>query len=367
MLAGLVRRDSSGFMIRQGFLRAPERDELIELARNGLIAHRLARRANALVLLDGGMSCEAVAKVLFLDDDTIRGWWRRYVDKGFDGLAGFDYEGSACRLSVAEQDRLKSWITEALPHTTREVGSWIEQEFGITYQSRSGLVSLLHRLGMEHRKPQAVSRKLDETKQQAFIEAYEALLNGLPGDEAVMFADAVHPTHAVRPVGCWAPKETKVAVDQTSGRQRLNIHGAIDLETGHTRMIDVLTVDAMSTISLLTAIENLYPTMRRIHVFLDNARYHHARIVQEWLARPERRIKLHFVPPYCPHLNPIERLWGMMHKTITHNRCYASYREFCDAMLNFLREDVPKNWNTLCDNVSDNFRIISPKDFRVLE
>ena len=38
--------------------------------------------------------------------------------------------------------------------------------------------------------------------------------------------------HAVRPVGCWAPKETPIAVTQTSGRQRLNVHGAIDLETG---------------------------------------------------------------------------------------------------------------------------------------
>ena len=45
-----------------------------------------------------------------------------------------------------------------------------------------------------------------------------------------------------------------------------------------------------------------------IHVFLDNARYHHAKLVQEWLALPGRRIKLHFIPMYCPHLNPIERL-----------------------------------------------------------
>jgi len=55
---------------------------------------------------------------------------------------------------------------------------------------------------MEHRKPTTVSRKLDPEKQAAFIKAYEALLNSLEADEAVLFADAVHPTHAVRPVGC---------------------------------------------------------------------------------------------------------------------------------------------------------------------
>jgi transposase len=51
--------------------------------------------------------------------------------------------------------------------------------------------------------------------------------------------------------------------------------------------------------------------MRLIHIFLDNARYHHAKLVQAWLAQPGRRIKLHFIPAYCPHLNPIERLWGV--------------------------------------------------------
>jgi hypothetical protein len=52
-----------------------------------------------------------------------------------------------------------------------------------------------------------------------------------------------------------AGKDTPVAVAQTSGRQRLNIHGAIDLETGQTRMLEALTADAASTIMLLMAIE----------------------------------------------------------------------------------------------------------------
>jgi hypothetical protein len=50
-------------------------------------------------------------------------------------------------------------------------------------------------------------------------------MNSLADDEAVMFAHAVHPTHAARPVGCWAPSGEKLAIEQTSGRQRINIHG----------------------------------------------------------------------------------------------------------------------------------------------
>ena len=319
-----------------------------------------------MVLLDDGMSCETIAKVLFLDDDTIRTWFRLYQEDGIEGLTSFNHEGGSCRLTAEQQDGLKAWIATTLPRTTRQVGAWIVAEFGIEYETRSGLIALLHRLGMEHRKSKAISRKLNPAKQVAFIKGYEALQNQLSADEVVLFMDAAHPTHAARPVGCWAPKDVAVAIERSSGRDRLNIHGAIDLETGRTIMKDVLTVDALSTIMVLTAIEALYPKMRLIHVFLDNARYHHAKLVQAWLARPDCRIRLHFVPAYCPHLNPIERLWRLMPQHLTHNKCYASFTDFGRAMLTFLRDEVPGNWRTFCDEVTDNFRIIDPEKFRIL-
>ena len=328
--------------------------------------HRLARRANALLLLDGGMSCATAARVLFIDDDTVRRWYHQYQQDGIEGLATFHHEGGACRLSESQQDQLKTWIIATLPRTAREAGAWVAREYGIEYQTRSGLIALLHRLGMEHRKPKAISRRLEPAKQETFIKKYNALMNHISADEAVIFADAVHPTHAVRPVGCWAPRDVLIAVEQTSGRDRLNIHGAIDLETGQTVMKDVLSVGAASTILLLAAIEILYPDMRLIHVFLDNARYHHAKLVQAWMAMPDRRVRLHFVPAYCPHLNPIERLWGLMHRHITHNKCHASFRDFSVAMLAFLRETVPTNWRTLCDEVTDNFRVITATDYRII-
>ena len=114
-------------------------------------------------------------------------------------------------------------------------------------------------------------------------------MNSKGDDEVAIFVDAVHPTHATRPVGCWAPKEQKLAIEQTSGRERINIHGAIDLETGQTRMIEAETIDAISTIRLLESLESLYPLMVCIHVFLDNARYHHAKLVKELLACGFRR------------------------------------------------------------------------------
>jgi hypothetical protein len=57
---------------------------------------------------------------------------RGCLEEGIEGLASFGHEGSARRLSDAQQDKLKAWITATLPGTTREVGDWIETECGIT-------------------------------------------------------------------------------------------------------------------------------------------------------------------------------------------------------------------------------------------
>ena len=55
-----------------------------------------------------------------------------------------------------------------------------------------------------------------------------------------------------------------------------------------------------------------------------------------------------------------------MHRHITHNKCYASFKEFSIAMLNSPRDGVPGNWRTYCDEVTDNFRVIDPKEFRII-
>ena len=117
-------------MICAHFLSPEDRADLIALARDGSAAHRLARRANALVLLDDGWSCEKVAGALLLDDDTIRRWHGLFVEEGLEGLTRFEAGGSACQLSGEQQEKLKAWVAAALPRTTRQVGAWIEKEFG---------------------------------------------------------------------------------------------------------------------------------------------------------------------------------------------------------------------------------------------
>jgi transposase len=123
--------------------------------------------------------------VLLIDDDTIRTWHRLFEEDGVDGLAGFNYRGRACQLTLEQQEKLKTG--ETLPRTTCEVGAWIEQAFGIVYESRSGLIALLHRLRCEYRKLGEMAKLLRRqwspeqiAGRRKRMEGGEAVSSGLP-------------------------------------------------------------------------------------------------------------------------------------------------------------------------------------------
>jgi transposase len=134
-------------MIRPGFLSAAERSELRALARDGLSEARVSRRANAIVLLDGGWSCERVAAALLIDDDTVRSWHALYVGHGLAGLVVFHHQGSQSHLSHEAEAALVDWMGTALPRNTRIIGAWIARTHEVEY-SHAGLIALLHRLSM---------------------------------------------------------------------------------------------------------------------------------------------------------------------------------------------------------------------------
>ena len=114
--------DFSGGMIRGGFLSVSQRMELLALLRSGRAEQRLARRANALLLLDDGWSCEKLAEALYLDDDTLRGWRKTYDASGLLGLERFEGGGSSSRLDRTREEALKAWIAARSPRSTRQVG-----------------------------------------------------------------------------------------------------------------------------------------------------------------------------------------------------------------------------------------------------
>jgi transposase len=351
-------------MTKVNFLTAQERAELEGVLRRHREEYGIARRANALLLLDDGKSCEDIATFLYLDDDTIRGWRKQYLSGGFSGVFNFDWKGRIGFLSETEESELALYLTENLPRDTNEVRDHIRRTYH-QYYSKSGAIKLMYRLGFEYKRPESLPAVANEEAQREFIEKYNDLQHRKSDDEVIYFADAVHPEYQSKPSHGWFKNGEKVAIKRTSGRKRVNIHGALNLENFDCPFVEPLTVNGESTIHLLEKLEARNPG-KKIHVILDNAAYHHARMVKKWLGRKENRINLIFMPPYAPHLNSIERLWGVMHRYVTHNKFYVTANKFTEAILSFLKNTVPKEWKDFRDTVTDNFRVISHQNFRVL-
>ena len=115
------------------------------------------------------------------------------------------------------------------------------------------------------------------------------------------------------------------------------------------------TVDAESVIAFFKDMEaNSKATT--IHVVCDNGRSNKNKKLQEYLETS--KIKIHYLPPYSPNLNPIERLWKVLRERKTYNKCYEKFADFKTEIRNFFFEEIPKIKNELTKRINDNFQRI---------
>jgi len=96
----------------------------------------------------------------------------------------------------------------------------------------------------------------------------------------------------------------------------------------------------------------------KIHIILDNAKYYHAQLVKNFL-KDHPRIILHFMPPYSPNRDIIERLWKILKKKVVYNKFYLKFDDFRDAIINFFENKVWMD-NEFDKILTDNFQIIKP-------
>jgi len=150
-------------MIRAGFLSSAERLELEACVRRQREDHGIARRANAILLLDDGKSCQEISEFLYLDDDTICGWYKTYREDGWDGLALNGWKGGHSQMTQAHEAALCAWLDQRFCRSTVEIRAHISAELDLEY-SHSGCIKLLARLGFEYRKPKPLPRVVHQPK-----------------------------------------------------------------------------------------------------------------------------------------------------------------------------------------------------------
>jgi transposase len=295
---------------------------------------RSAYKINVVILLGSGWTLEEVKDALLLDEETLRSYVKKYQEGGLPSLLKIDFKGSEPQLSVSEVEKLCKALNTQIFLTTQSIIDYVVKEFDTTY-SQSGMRDLLHRLNYEYKKPKLVPGNPDHEAQEIFAEQYEEFMLNKPVNVEVLFMDAVHPQHNTMAAYGWIKRGEKREIQTNSGRERLNLHGAMNAETLEVTVIESASVDDDSTIQLLEILEKKYPLSAAILVILDNAKYHYSRKVRRFLE--SSKIQLVFLPSYSPNLNLIERLWKFFKKKVLYNTYYEKIEDFRKACIKFFR------------------------------
>lgn len=337
------------------FLSQSERDSLKALHRKER-DKKVCDRIKAILLLDNGWSYDRIATALLLDSDTIRRYYTMYLDSGKEALLDLNYSGKPCELNQDQVNQLKSYVKENSPTSALEVSIFIKKQFKVEYTT-SGVVSLLHRLGFVYKKPKLIPGKANAEQQEKFIEELQQIEAELKPTDEIIYMDGVHPQHNSKPAYGWFEKGVEAPLKANSGRKRININGALNIDN-----LDVIinvgdSVNAQSTIELFKKLELQYPHADRIVIVCDNARYYKSEMVSEYLKHS--KIELKFLPPYSPNLNLIERLWRFMNKKIRNNKYYEKFAEFKKATFAFF-ENISIYKEELKRLLTQKFHIIKP-------
>jgi transposase len=148
--------------------------------------------------------------------------------------------------------------------------------------------------------------------------------------EALVFQDEVeihrHPALA----RMWALVGTQPEIPAPGKNEKKVVYGGVDYATGRITCTIADSKSGMHFLAFLVALVTAYAG-RKVRLVCDNGRFHHTRAVREWLDAHRARITIFWLPPYCPSLNLIERLWGHLKRTVLANVLFKTLDDLVAA------------------------------------
>ena len=242
------------------------------------------------------------------------------------------------------------------------MAEWVETTFGRRF-SVCGMRKLLVRLGCSFHKASAFLFKADQEKQKEFIAEYEQDKPKVQEEGwRRYFVDGVHPLYGLEVVFyCWLLVGQRFEVGVGGGRKRLNILGAFcpdDHEYLDRRYTDA-NLNAQSVIELFTLMMSKHPDTKHFRIYLDNAKYQHAKLLTEWIEQTKKEkgvtFDLKHLPAYSPNLNLIERLWKFLRKEAL-QKWHPSFEEMQKAVADVL-DNLPRHEAQLKTLMTERFHL----------
>lgn len=301
---------------------------------------------------DEGQSIEELARLTRLSKWTVEEYLKEYSshNKSKNDPRG----GGSSKLTESEAKELEQHLSTTTYLKVKGIVAYVSKTFGKQY-SRSGMTEWLVKHGFTFKKPEKVPGKCDPVKQEQFIAAYEKLKGALGPHDKLYFLDAVHPEYQSQAVCGWIKKGEHKTLQTTGKQKRLHLVGALELKSMEVVLREYKTIDADAMVRFFKDLESVN-SGGEIHVILDNASVHKNHKVTEYLKGS--RIRLHYLPPYSPNLNPIERLWKIFRETTLYNKYFDTCWDFFAAVRAFFADKVHKMRGVLQRRINDNFQTI---------
>ena len=169
------------------------------------------------------------------------------------------------------------------------------------------------------------------------LRALREVLSTLPRRHLAVYADEVD-VHLNPKIGLdWMGYGQQKEVLTPGQNEQRYLAGALNAVTGTLTWVDGERKNSLLCIALLQRLLTVYPDAPGIHVLLDNYRIHTSQITQRALAAFDGRIVRHFLPPYCPNENRIERLWQDLHAAVTRNHRGRTMSELMHNVYRYLQ------------------------------
>jgi transposase len=308
-------------------------------------------RIKAILLRSEDWTVPMISQALRLHQTTII----RHINEYHDGKLKNESGGSDSKLDESQTEELIAHLEAHTYHHVHDIILFVKDKWGTSF-SIPGMNKWLHRHAFSYKKPKGFPHKANPKLQEEFIAEYEKLKDEVGVDEPILFMDAVHPTQATKLSYGWIRTGQTKHVETTGSRTRLNIVGAIQLgNIAETMTAQYETINGESIIDFMTKLRGQYGS-KTVHLILDRSGYHRSMLVAEKAI--ELNIKLHFLPPYSPNLNPIERLWKVMNEKVRNNRFFKSSKDFKEAINRFFDDILPDIGHQLDDRINDNFELL---------
>jgi transposase len=128
----------------------------------------------------------------------------------------------------------------------------------------------------------------------------------------------------------WAPVGAQPQVPAPGKNEKQVVYGGVDYATGKIIHTVADTKSGVNFLAFLIALVAAYAG-RKVRLVCDNGRFHTTQAVQQWLAAHRDQIEIYWLPPYCPSLNLIERLWGHLKRTVLANVLFQRLEDLVGA------------------------------------